>query len=117
MYRDGKEKKIRTTKGWKLLVKWKDGQSSWIPLKDVKESHPIEVSRFAVEKGIDDEPAFRWWVPHVIKKVKLIISAVSSRVAKKTHKFGVEVPRTVEEALKLDGQNGNLYWRNAISKE
>lgn len=31
----------QTTKGWKLLVAWKGGTSSWIPLRDLKESHPV----------------------------------------------------------------------------
>ena len=33
-----------TTRGWKLLVEWRDGQTIWIDLKDLKESSPIEVS-------------------------------------------------------------------------
>ena len=98
-------------------MKWKDGQSSWIPLKDAKESHPIEVAKYAMEKEIDGEPAFSWWVPHVMKKMEKIVSAVNNRVVRKTHKFGVEIPRSVEEALRLDSINNNSYWRNAIVKE
>ena len=48
---------IKTTKGWKLRVLWEDGSKSWIPLKDMKESHPVEVAEFARLKGIDKEPA------------------------------------------------------------
>ena len=114
---NNRHKHIKTTKGWKLQMKWKDGQSSWVPLKDAKESHTIEVAKYAVEQGIDDEPAFSWWVPHVIKKMEKIISAVKTRMVKKTHKFGIEIPRTVEEALQLDGVNNNTYWRDAIRKE
>ena len=29
----------RTTKGWQLLVEWKDGSSDWLPLPDLKESY------------------------------------------------------------------------------
>ena len=87
--KNGQKKPIKTTKGYKLLVRWTDGQQSWIPLKDLKESYPIQVAEFAKRKGIADESAFRWWVHHVFKKKKQIISAVKSRVAKKTHKFGV----------------------------
>jgi hypothetical protein len=31
-----------TTRGWKLLVTWKDGSTSWVPLKDLKESFPVQ---------------------------------------------------------------------------
>jgi hypothetical protein len=50
-----------TMKGWKLLVPWKDKTSSWIPLKDLKESNPVETAEYyAVASQISDEPAFAW---------------------------------------------------------
>ena len=36
---------------------------------------------------------------------------------KKTHKFGVEVPKTVKEAQELDQRNGDTKWTDSISKE
>eukprot|EP00957_Ditylum_brightwellii_P203215 15333693-Ditylum_brightwellii.AAC.1 len=36
----GTRKMHKTTMGWSLLVKWMDNSESWIPLKDMKESHP-----------------------------------------------------------------------------
>ena len=32
-------------------------------------------------------------------------------------KFGVKVPLTVEEALSIDKQNGNILWQDGIEKE
>ena len=58
----------RTTKGWRLLVEWKDGSSSWIPLKDLKDAYPVQVADYAVANNLTLEPAFRWWVPFVFKK-------------------------------------------------
>ena len=40
---NGIKKRKITTKGWDLKVEWKNGTSSWIPLKDLKESNPIEI--------------------------------------------------------------------------
>ncbi len=70
--------------------------------------------------GINHKPAFNWWVPHVLRKRDQIISAVAKRSAhflKWTHKFGIEIPRTVKEALELDRHNGNTLWADAIAKE
>ena len=89
-------------------------------LSDLKESHPLETAEYAVTMGIDHEPAFNWWVPHVLRKRDRIISAVAKRSArflKRTHKFGIEIPRTVKEALELDRRNGNTLWADAIAKE
>ena len=32
----GQRRLRKTTCGWKLLVRWKDGSESWIHLKDIK---------------------------------------------------------------------------------
>ena len=34
----------RTTRGWEMCVRWKDGSSSWVKLKDMKDSNPIETA-------------------------------------------------------------------------
>ena len=81
----------KTTVGWKLKVLWKDGTERWIPLKDLKESNPIEVAEYAKAQNIATEPAFRWWLPYVLKKRDRLISAVKMIVRKTTHKYGIDV--------------------------
>ncbi len=39
------------------------------------------------------------------------------RYLKRTHKFGIELPKTVKEAYELDKKNGNTLWADAIAKE
>jgi hypothetical protein len=110
----------RSTIGWQLCCQWKDGSSSWVNLADLKEYHPIEVAEYAKIIGIDHEPAFNWWVPHILKKRDRIISLVKKRspqFLKRTHKFGIEVPKTVKETLELDTKNGNTLWADTIAKE
>jgi hypothetical protein len=36
---------------------------------------------------------------------------------KRTHKFGIELPKTIKEAFALDKKNGNTFWADAIAKE
>ena len=111
MVHRGKPSLRRTTVGWHLCVHWKDGSTSWEKLSDLKECYPVESAEYATAQGIDHEPAFNWWVPHVLKKRDRIISAVrrrgNARYVKRTHKFGIEVPKTVEEAYEIDKKNGN----------
>ena len=40
-----------------------------------------------------------------------------SRYWKRTHTFGRRIPKSVEEALALDHENGNTLWQDAIHKE
>ena len=80
----------------------------------------MQTAEFAVAQGIDHEPAFNWWVKHVLKKRDRIITSIrkqQTRYLKKSHKFGIELPKTVEQALALDAKNGNTLWADAISKE
>jgi hypothetical protein len=94
--------------------------TSWENLADLKESHPIETAKCAKIHGIDYEPAFNWWVPPILKKRDCIISLVrkcNPHYLKRTHKFGIELPKTVKEALALDKKNGNTFWADAIAKE
>ena len=39
------------------------------------------------------------------------------RFLKKTHKFGIEVPRSVAEAYAIDKRNSNTLWTDSITKE
>jgi len=42
---------------------------------------------------------------------------VNKHYIKRTHKFGIEVPKTIKRALEIDKENGNSLWRDAIAKE
>ena len=103
--KNGKRRLKQTTIGWELLVAWKDGSESWIPLKDLKESNPVEVAEFAKARAIDDEPAFAWWVPYTLRKKDAIISKIKAKAQKKSHKYGIEIPKSVRHAYQLDGIN------------
>ena len=107
----------KTTTGWKMLVKWKDGTQEWVDLRILKEHAPVLVADYAKAFDLVDEPAFAWWVPYTLRKRDVIVSTVNARVKKKTHKYGVEVPRSLKEAIELDRKNGNRLWRDAYEKE
>ena len=64
-----------------------------------------------------DEPAFAWWALPKLKRRSKVIKQVQHRLAKKTYKFVIKVPNSVEEALKLDPLNGNDLWERAIEKK
>ena len=114
---NGGRRRRETTKGWEILIQWRDGSSTWEKLKDVKECYPVQLSEYALHAKISKEPAFAWWIHHVIKKQKQIIAKVKSKYWTRTHKFGIRIPKSVKEAKELDAQNGNTLWWDAILKE
>mmetsp|Transcript_15996 Transcript_15996/g.23839 ORF Transcript_15996/g.23839 Transcript_15996/m.23839 type:complete len:1130 (+) Transcript_15996:7540-10929(+) len=115
--RSGNDVPKKTTAGWKMQVEWKDGSTSWVPLKDLKVSNPLELAEYAINNKIDREPAFHWWVRDVAKKRDRMIGKIAKKYVKTSHKFGIRVPKTVDEALQIDKETGTDFWRKAIEKE
>jgi hypothetical protein len=68
----------KTMREWFLLVQWRNGSVSWEKLADLKASNSVEVAEYAVVNWLAEEPAFKWWVPHVIHQRNRIISKVKS---------------------------------------
>jgi hypothetical protein len=40
-----------------------------------------------------------------------------SRYARRTHKFGIQVPSSPKDALRIDKEMNTTYWYDAIQKE
>jgi ribosomal protein L31E len=86
-------------------------------LSELKESYPIEVAEYAVDNKIASEATFAWWVPHVLQKRDCIIKKVNKCYWKQTHKYGIKIPKSIEEALKIDKRMGTDFWWKVIEKE
>jgi hypothetical protein len=87
-------------------------------LADLKASNPVEVAEYAIVNQLIEEPAFKWWVPHVIWQRNRKISRGKSRYWKMmTHKLGIHLLKTVKEALKIDRTTNTDFWRKAVNKE
>ena len=54
----GRRRLRMTTQGLKLKVLWRDGAESWTPLKDLKESNPIEFTEFEKSRDLESKPDF-----------------------------------------------------------
>jgi hypothetical protein len=115
--KNGSNTKVRkTTKGWPFCVEWKYGTTSWEHLVDLKESNHVEVAEYAAAKSLIDTPDFVCWAPHVLNKRTRIITAVTKRYHKRTHKFGIEVPKSWDECVILDKENESNLWQDSVRK-
>ena len=114
--RNGNRVPKTTTRGWSLLVSWKDGSSNWMLLKELKDSYPVQIAEHAMANKIANEPAFNWWVHTVLRKRNRIFAKVK-RYWRMTHNFGIRLPKTVAEALAIDDETGTNFWRKDLGKE
>ena len=117
MMKNGVKGRRETTQGWHMLCQWKDSNTNWVALKDAKHSYPVLVAEYAIANQIDEEPAFAWWIEKVIRKRNRILSKIKSNYWQQMHKFGIRIPKSVEQAIAIDKQNGNSLWWDAICTE
>jgi hypothetical protein len=67
---------------------------------------------------LEHQPAFAWRVGTTIwRRDRIIAAAPTKRYHKRTHKFGIEHPKTAKEALEIDRRMGTSYWREALDLE
>ena len=98
----------KTTAGWQICSQWKGSSTSWEKLSESKESDPVQTAEFTVVQGIDHESALNWWVKHVLLKRDRIIACLreqQTRYLNRSHKVGIELPKTVEQAYILYAKN------------
>ena len=50
-------------------------------------------------------------------RIILLVKKQNPQFLKRTHKIGIEVPKTAKEALEIDRRNGNTFRADAIAKE
>ena len=75
----GKQQYKRSTKGWEVFVRCKNGSTNWEKLSDFKEFYPVQTAQYAAKNDIETEPDFNYLVPHTLKKRDSIISLVKKQ--------------------------------------
>ena len=80
-------------------------------------SNLLETAEFAVACQLHDKTAFTWWVSNILKTRNRIINKIKSWYWKQEYKFGILLPKNVEDTIRIDTLNNNYFWRHAIEKE
>ena len=83
----------KTTKVWKLKVLWTNGSELQFSLKNSKESNPVDIAEFVKARGLEKEPALR-------REILLKI----------IYKYSIEIPTSIEDAKRLNANNGKNFW-------
>ena len=106
---------------WNLLVHWEDGTQTWEPLKILAADDPVSVAAYGKSVGLLDKPGWKRLKGiarrenHFKRMVKHSKIAPSRNVP--LYKFGVELPRTIKDAFRIDEMNHNRRWRTACDLE
>ncbi len=62
------------TQGWSLLVSWRDGLSDSLPLKDLKDAYPVQITKYAAaNKSQMSRHSTGWYiVPYYESEIELL---------------------------------------------
>ena len=85
-------------------------------VKDMKNSYPVHMAEYGIQRHIAGNPEFAWWIWHVLAKCNRIIGKLKSKYWVKMHKFSVKIPKSVQESKAFDEDNGDTLWWDAICK-
>ena len=79
--------------------------------------YPVEMDKYAVQSRVEGNPVFASWIRHVMVNCNRIIVKLNSKYYIKTHKFGFNIPKSVQKAKEFYKENGNtLLWDAVFNK-
>ena len=91
---------------------------SWEPLANMKEAYPLQTAEYAVTNQLECRLALACWVGYTLWHTTQIIKAVKNKhYHRRTHKFGIELRKTVCEALEIYHNTGTTFWCAALELE
>jgi hypothetical protein len=112
---------------YNLLVRWDDGSETYEPLEMFIKDDPITVALYARKHNLLNLPGWKR-LKYIASKIvrdkrslRQTIHCIHISQGKRTsgpiYQFGIQVPKNVKEAYKLDAQNGNTLWEDAMKEE
>jgi hypothetical protein len=104
-----------------FVIEWEGGEITSEPLAVIAIDDPVSCAIYARENDLLDKPGWKRFT-HIAKHEKKFTRMVNQAKLRSfntapCYKYGFEVPRTYEQALRLDKRNGNTFWGDATVLE
>lgn len=114
-----KDGRVYNKRHLRLLVLWRGGCQSWIQAEALKNEEPLLIIHYAMKNKLQNHRDFNW-IKGFIKdpgKLERVTKAFAARSNAPRYKFGIQVPRSVQHAFRLDQANKEVLWKQALDKE
>jgi Reverse transcriptase (RNA-dependent DNA polymerase) len=106
---------------YNLMIEWENGAITTEPLAIISADNQVTCAIYAKDHGLLDKPGWKRFKnieKHEMQFTRQVNQAkLRSFNTAARYKYGIEVPRTYEHAMRLDQRNGNTLCCDAITLE
>ena len=106
---------------YNVMVKWESGEVTYEPLALISKDDPITCAVYAKKHDLLDTTGWKHLKRYAKTSNKLIRAVKQSRIhqvrASARYQHGFQVPKDFNDAIRLDKENSNTHWQDAMDLE
>ena len=106
---------------YNVMVEWESGEVTYEPLTLISKDDPITCAVYAKIHDLLDTTGWRHLKRYAKTSKRLIRAVKQSRIrqvrASARYQHGFQVPKDYNDAMRLDKENGNTHWQDAMDLE
>jgi len=106
---------------YNVMVEWENGEITTEPLQIIAADDPVTCAIYARDNNLLDLPGwkrFKNLAKHQKKFTRLVNQAkLRSFNTAPRYKYGFEIPKNYDHAMRLDAKNKNTKWKDSVALE
>ena len=106
---------------YNVMVEWESGEVTYEPLTLISKDDPITCAVYAKKHNLLDTTGWKHLKRYAKTSKRLIRAVKQSRIrqvrASVRYHHGFQVPKDYNDAMRLDKENGNTHWQDAMDLE
>ena len=106
---------------YNVMVEWESGEVTYEPLTHISKDDPITCAVYAKKHDLLDTTGWKHLKRYAKTSKRLIRAVKQSRIrqvrASARYQHGFQVPKDYNDVMRLDKENGNTHWQDAMDLE
>ena len=106
---------------YNVMVEWESGEVTYEPLALISNDDPITCAVYAKKHDLLDTTGWKHLKRYAKTSKRLIRAVKQSRIrqvrASARYQHGFQVPKDYNDAIRLDKENSNTHWQDAMDLE
>ena len=106
---------------YNVMVEWESGEVTYEPLALISKDDPITCAVYAKKHDLLDTTGWKHLKRYAKTSKRLIRAVKQSRIhqvrASARYQHGSQVPKDFNDAIRLDKENSNTHWQDAMDLE